>query len=618
MKIKNIFKQFALPFAAISTAAMAISCSSNNPSTAKFDTVNDGKIVLQTAQQEFFPMFKALKKVVDFYNEQQKNIDGFIPVVLNSRNNLNVTTEAELITKITNSIRAKDVNNIPNLVMANKSLTQPLFANGMLLDLTNSKITKEIFTDTMYHYENDLPGINLDNSKIYNIPYSLINSDNMVFNLDAMAHIFREIKKNGATIDTNSNIYKKVAEVNQNLLENPDSSDFKPANDNYDWGSSNGIVDSTTFLDLTINDSTFDSFKNSTDFANRVRNSLTPLQGKKLPNIGGIDYAWILFSKVMLKLNNYSNNDYLWKIDNTGRTVFNFIGNSDIAKSNQEKIKQAFNTIIGEWSYEDANKEAAFRITQTGERGDATPWLIRDNLMAFSYGPNVEYSHSVFSSASLKDFNSDGRANIDAWLKRDEVYWKNQLFKIEETDTQGGFVPDGSSLLAIHANEIENKGTIKFLEWLFTGNLIDENNQSIKVTNYLMKNSGYVIGTKEAISDETVDFFKKELSTIENGNSFLKTKSINESETSFDDRLGFTNPIDEETWYSINSVQRTIEDLSKNNSMSNISHLVSINSNTALSSITNTMVNYLTNAQKNKQLNAETFLDTLIRIAREL
>ncbi|PAK21649.1 hypothetical protein CJJ23_00750 [Mycoplasmopsis agassizii] len=599
--VKHNFKKY-FSFLALATvpavAATAIACGGAQ------EKVEREKVIFATAQQSTFPMYKALKLVTDIYNEEMKDTEGFLPVEFQGTDITGTNSESTLINNISGFLKTSNLARIPNLVMANKVLTAQVYGYERLLDLSKSKVNKDIFTDVMYNYNNNLPGINADNNKIYTIPYSLIGDDSLAFNLDAMAHIFREIKKNGAQIDENSNIYKAVKAENANLLLAADPSDFKAEPDEtgkevYSWGASNNQA-IFTGDDAIINDDTFASFEKITKFALLVSKSLEPESGKKLPWIGMLAYNWILFSKTLLSLYpDSTDSNFLWELKTDGSVNYKFLGDNAEAKKHQENLKTAFNLIISEHSYAQAtNKERPFEIGRSGETSNpnyAAPWQLRRNLAAFTYGPNVEYIHSVDSKKSRDDFKPTA-AQLATWLKKDEVLWKEQMFKIKAADTVGGFIPDGSALVGIKWDgDKVDKATVAFLEWLFTGTLKKDHGifkANTKVVDVISQTSGYLIGTKSSVTNET----EKE---------FTSSKDNNEN---------FGNDTDKETnFYSVSSALLTLKDLQNNLNNPN-NKLITLDNNAKIQQVINAIETSLNNAQNNK-ITAEQFLENIINVA---
>ncbi|CAC13493.1 LIPOPROTEIN [Mycoplasmopsis pulmonis] len=526
-------KKILLEISSISTLALSsvfVSCIRSNDFS--------DKVIIQTAQGASWPLMPTFQKVVELYNKSQKDTNDFLEVELQDASITKTFDEDELARNVTAQLKVANNNNIPNLILNNHKSAHLINEYQRLLDFTGTKISKDLYFEGLYNLHNKVIG--QSSEKLFSIPFNVASLDSLVFNIDIMAHIFEQIKAGGGKItlsETNPLKMKIDKAKTEGNSEIPEGKIWR-----YLIAKSNNA-----YSNFNVQDWHFQSYQGLQEFASKVydglklQENLNPQIQEKLlkdknANIFKIDYQELPFQKLLFdKINSDKDtNNFLWnlkeKTDAQGQkksTLEYTINNSqelqNILKQTYEEFtkdnKQT--NIIG--SGINAKKLNSIHYAANGSV-DWTSWDIRNYNSAFGFSSHVGITRSYDSPHSRRTYVSGNEQEkkkiIDDFPKWEDVYWSNQVTKVQKDSKHPIFYEGGSSLVAIKTTSKRDKATIKFLEWIYEANIPGTNQ---KVWSFLQNGSSYVFPTKQAVTDKAkadleslISSKEKELESLKN------------------------------------------------------------------------------------------------------
>ncbi|OYD26901.1 putative lipoprotein [Mycoplasma testudineum] len=544
MKLKKIKIAAIILGSASLVSVAAIACNQGiGEQTATYPTTNaakDNKIVFQTAQSGVFPLQIALSALVPIYNEQQKDKENFVQVELQGQDITKTGSETELATNTVKNI-ASNSNATANLILANQTAAYLVNQYGKLLDLTNSTINANLFSQKIVNEHNKLPGQSLDASKLFNIPFDVTDIDALVFNLDIMWKLFTLIKENGGTVDETMKLYKDAMNASTSGSSIPVTSLFSVLK----------AKNSTAFANYTVNAQTFESIAGAMEFAKKVHEN-TMIESDSVDanatdiHIFGIDYQ---FNTLLKDLTNRLSGKFLWSLNTTNATDasgnnvdrsiinYDFLTNQDL----QSEFKSLWNTYMNSntvTSVGETKKQYYGVKYETNSSGVApgtwASWDIRTYNTAFAYAAAVGVNQSVDSALSRNFFggrtDESKAAAASKWVKYSDVSWNPQVNKSASNINATSYHEGGSSLIPISIDEggKEDKGTLAFLDWLYNGTVkltIDSKIVEISTPEAIFELSGYVVPTKKMVNSEMRNKIAQTLSTLETEVGILEAKS---------------------------------------------------------------------------------------------
>ncbi|QJG67061.1 P68 family surface lipoprotein [Mycoplasma phocoenae] len=506
MNIKNK-KLLVLSCAAIGIIAplSSVSCSADEKQENK-DEQNQvqNKVIFSTAQGEDWPLMRGIKPLVDEYNKTQNTQEGFVEVELQTAEDHFNYEEIELLTSVKTSINEKS-KIIPNIILGQHSGAYIISQYDRLLDMNENGINKTLFHSKINKLHSQLIGNEDKNSKLYSLPFDISDTDGLTFNLDLMNKIFEIVKAGGGNVDEKMPLYEKALKASTTGTSIPAKSIF-----NYIEAKSK-----TAFKDLNVNAKTFESLKSVRDFVKAFHNGIKFNKSSvdssvKNGSLLAIDYQEEVFQKELASISN----EKLWTIDSKGVDYTNILENKEV----QDSFKNLWNDWnsallthdinVGEAASRSVNNSLAKKTLSavSYKQNGASDWAsydIRTYDTAIAYAASVGRNYSMQSPWSKGYFKPDADTYA-SWASLTDVEHQSQLIKSSENGKKV-YWEGGSSLIAIrNDNENLNTGTIKFLNWLYTG-------QINKVPNwiYFAQNTGYIIPYKEVLTNENLKLLKQ-------------------------------------------------------------------------------------------------------------
>ncbi|WP_434336685.1 P68 family surface lipoprotein [Mesomycoplasma conjunctivae] len=520
-KTKN-YKKLLLSLVSIFTpAAILASCGTYNDGSPKNQTYQyltsnatqkDETVYLTTSQGKFWPLISALDTfgagtngLIPYYNKTFKDDADFVPVKLLLNTESKAISQAQTAENI-GSILQNNGDTLPSVALADASTSFVVNRYNRLLDISKSEINPALFGDKISRAYNDL---NLNNNTFYNIPFNLNDVDATSFNLDNLRIVFEILKQGGAKIDENMDIYKQAQaskDVGNSTKENNLFSVIKAKSNN-------------SFADLTVNKETFTTIENALDFSIKFVQGIAIDESKKAKldesteniSIFDIDYSQNVLIKNILSKTGKT----FWSPSGDGTQLdYNIATDQELESS----FKEAYNKFTANLP------EIKVDITKNGKTSKKViqafqfknfksdfkgfgEWGSHDILRyktAFGFVPAVGIKQSIDSFTSRILGFEDGQ-NFATYK---DVYTIGQPVKARPNSPFNAYWPGGSSLIAIKTgNEKVDKGTIKFLNWLFKGsNKITGKDMSN--LDYLIETSAYFVPTKETTTQAKLEQIK--------------------------------------------------------------------------------------------------------------
>ncbi|CAC13489.1 LIPOPROTEIN [Mycoplasmopsis pulmonis] len=574
MKNKNkIFTSLA-GVSILTTTAFVVSCQKEIKTMETFED----KVIFQAAQGQSWPLMPALRELIKIYNQEFKNDTNFLPVELQDQRITKTYNEDSLARTTLEKLHLKKDDEIPNILLNSARGAFLINQYNRLLDLENSKITKDLFDDVFWKLHGRIPGSDIE--KLYSIPFDIATIDALVFNIDIMAHIFDQIKAGGGKINlSETNVLKtKIDKAKtEGNVQIPEGKMWK-----YLVAKS-----SEAFKGYEVVDDSFNTYEGLQEFAAKVYENLT-LQENLSPEIKEqieqgadakvfrIDYQSVAFEKFVFdRLNAYEGkNPYLWDFEvnkETGKTgknlIYNFKNNENIknilldsyeafVKDNHEKH------ILGS-----GTKSRKFKSIFYSTKGE-NDWSSRDILKyntAFAYATHLGYKDAYNSFTTrdieLQNFDGNSQSKQEKWeqiqkgfTKEEDIYYTRQTTRMKKGSDRAVFYYGGSSLVPIKTTPKRDKATIKFIEWLLTGDLPNSYG-SIKVKDHLRNTSRYVVPTADRLTKEEKQKIEKMIEQKTQEFNSLKAK-----ENKSDDEIKKMEKAQQEKNFLI-SVKLSLEDI---------------------------------------------------------
>ncbi|QZX49308.1 P68 family surface lipoprotein [Mycoplasma sp. E35C] len=515
-----------------------------DPDNKVGDTSGFGnKIVIQTAQNRFYPLMHALSSLVESYNNEffKKDPTNNFEVVLQQSEETKAASETQLTSNVLTKIQAKS-NDIPNILLADLNSAYQLQRVESLLDISGSQIINaNYFDSTIFNEFNKIAGSDESvTTKVYAIPFNLTTVDSLVFNKPLMNLLFKFVKDGGGEVKEDSNIYKELK------IESFNPESYESIK-NKKWFNLE-VKENNVFKGVTVDDSTFENLESMFDFAKKITEGLKVKSEKTVSGqqrdlkIFMLDYGPSTYKKYLWSKLGNTKESWLWnyKVED-GKNELDY---TNLEKEqNQNIIKQSFKFFKDSYAKQDLSDDQWLKSIYFSQGGtnDWASWDIRTYDTAFAIAPHVGWNQSVISPFSINTFGKKANealteedvTNVQKkFASQKDVLWKNQLTRYEKDQKERNtFLIGGSSLVGVKTSAERDKQTIKFLEWLFNDDTIihDEssiyNNQSI--SKVLNSKSAYDITSKKALSKEALDKLNKEIEGQETKvNKFFEENSL--------------------------------------------------------------------------------------------
>ncbi|WP_215741105.1 P68 family surface lipoprotein [Mesomycoplasma hyorhinis] len=547
MKAKN--KTFLKYLFSISTLflgiSLFISCTTQEN---KADDQQDNKIVFATSQDKIWPLMRGMTSLVEYYNNNFKNTSNFLEVELKTSEQTKTNNEDKMANILDSDLNANHSNY--NLILGNKSTAFIANSHNKLLDLKDANINSDLFPQKLVQNYNKILGSS-NTETLKSLPFNLNDTEAIFFNLDIMAVLFDLFQQGGGSIDENTNIYKQVLQANNKGNQLPSHSFFRALK----------VKNNNVFQNLVVNDDTFSLIDNAFEFSQKIFDGIEIDKTKIFEDttdatIFSIDYTEnVLYKDIISKTGKALWEEKLLK-DKNQKDIVKVIKNLQ----DDEQVKQELLNTYQAWTnafkqvqlVKNDNKWDSRVIESSNQNANSQnnneqinsktfysvdlniSGAIREFNAAFVYMPGVGMNYSVNSPWS-KYFASQTN-NPASWATRNDVFVLPQATKANKNAPFEAYKDGGSSLIAIKSdNEAKNKAVVKFLDFLYNGQITNPlTNSKLSTNQYLIEKTGYFLPTKEVIKQQTIDSltttrtnYLKEFTKLENE---LKNPSLSQKD----------------------------------------------------------------------------------------
>ncbi|CAC13491.1 LIPOPROTEIN [Mycoplasmopsis pulmonis] len=581
MKNKKRFLVSAAFAAFLALTPIVVSCKQGESSKKlnfQADSFED-KVVFQSAQGTIWPLMTGLSELIKIYNQEYKNDADFLPVELQDQSITKTFSEDTLARDTLSKIHGGNNNDIPNILLNNPSGAFLISQYERLLDFEGTKIKGELFGEVLRKTHSKIPGSNVE--KLYALPFDVTTVDAVLYNLDIMAHIFEQIRAGGGKVnlsETNPLKMKIDKAKTEGNSEIPEGKIWR-----YLMAKSN-----QAFSGYEVKDETFESYEAIQEFASKVYDGLelqknlsdeikAKIASDADAKVFRMDYQDLTFGKFLYdRLNAYEGkNPYLWDFENpdpskgiTGRNLkYNFKNDprvkeiflnayNDFVKDNKQKIVSGSGT--------SAKRLKSIYYSTKGHNDWSGSDVTRYNS-AFAYTTKLGYTNyynsSTLKQSVLRGFSGNAQEQEKRWkdlekgFTRIEDFWlTRQTTKLQKNSQNRLFNYGGSSLVAIKTTQKRDKATIKFLEWIFTGDLPEKHGGG-KVKDLLRNRSRYIVPTADKISEQERDKVQK---LIDEQDKLFKDLKAKENKSA--EEIAQMDKAEEQRNYFI-SARLTIDDI---------------------------------------------------------
>ncbi|WP_434329251.1 glycerol ABC transporter substrate-binding protein [Mycoplasma capricolum subsp. capricolum] len=515
-------------------SAMALTMTT--PFVAIACSFKSDRVLFSLAQGSGWPLARSLKPLVEYYNNNFKNDKDFVPVKFSFADNKNkdpdvethsIYTEFNLIKKVKEDMETGNIKALPNIILGAQSGAYIINQDQRLLDVSDQGINKDLFSSKIADLHSVLAGQS-DTNKLYNIPFDNADTDSVHYNLKLMKKMFDLIEKGGGEVSKDLDIYKKAEASEKDTKGNkiPDKSIWNALKVKTE---KNGSNNNGSLKEIKITKETFESIKSLRDLAAKFVDGVE-IDSSKIKDdtlsgeVFSIDYQEEEFYKEL-----HSRIDENKSIFELEKKQNNKIPKVKYNLVNDNSIKEEFKNLWNEWtssikridnSKNNSLDKKVFQSMKFMSNADKEwgSWNIFRFQSAFSLAASVgahqnkitqlTRNHPYFKDDILKDpnFETNNTKEVDVFMDSQITPSIQKVKNGMSTTTSnpknlGIFHEGGSSIIPINVNnEKLNKGTKKFLKWIYTGT--NKNNESNWLT--LAKTSGYIMPLKTVVNEQTI------------------------------------------------------------------------------------------------------------------
>ncbi|VEU59228.1 P68 family surface lipoprotein [Mesomycoplasma neurolyticum] len=476
-------------------------------------TKNKTTIKFATAQYKNWPLTKAMTKIVEMYNKENKGTKDFIEIEYLLNDKTKTLRESELALKqVVNIYKDFNFPDLANIILNNPMGAFLINSKNRNMDLSDVGVGFENFPEEIAKLHSVVPGERVDSKRMYSIPFNISDTNALMFNLDLMFLIFNLIENNGGKVDKNSNIYKKSLIASQTGSEIPENSFFLTLK----------AKNKSAFKNISVNDETFQSYNSILNFVDIFFNGIEIDETKikdETPEtnaIFGINYPIDTFFQ---DYNNLSQNKKMWNLkpnpndENTTYLNYDILEDKILQSNFEETTKKYINNIKYLESKKNKknifNKKYQIKNTRVG-------YELRDYRMAFGFGFVVTKEELVNTLEKKNELIKKQNLTEEQVKKilptEEDLYFLPQVTKSNILDKKGSWWEGGSSIVAISVdnNGPLDKATKKFLKWLFNAK-VNYRNKQYNVTDLIPILSGYFFPSKNNVSEKYSEFLKQEI-----------------------------------------------------------------------------------------------------------
>ncbi|MCK8461794.1 glycerol ABC transporter substrate-binding protein, partial [Mycoplasma capricolum subsp. capricolum] len=498
-------------------SAMALTMTT--PFVAIACSFKSDRVLFSLAQGSGWPLARSLKPLVQYYNNTFKNDKDFVPVKFSFADNKNndpdvethsIYTEFNLIKKVKEDMETGNIKALPNIILGAQSGAYIINQDQRLLDVSDQGINKDLFSSKIADLHSVLAG-QTDTNKLYNIPFDNADTDSVHYNLKLMKKMFDLIEEGGGTVKKELDIYKRAQASESDNKGNkiPEKSIWNALKVKQPKNRTNGATSSNgnggSLKDINIDEQTFQSIKLlrelAAKFVEGVEIDSSKINEDTLSGeVFSIDYQEDEFYKEL-----HSRIDENKSIFELEKKQNNKIPKVKYNLVNDNSIKEEFKNLWNEWtssikridnSKNNSLDKKVFQSMKFMSNADKEwgSWNIFRFQSAFSLAASVgahqnkitqlTRNHPYFKDDILKDpnFETNNAKEVDVFMDSQitpliQKVKNGMSTTINNPKNPGIFHEGGSSIIPINVNnEKLNKGTKKFLKWIYTGT--NKNNES--------------------------------------------------------------------------------------------------------------------------------------------
>ncbi|CAT05302.1 HYPOTHETICAL PROTEIN MCJ_006070 [Mesomycoplasma conjunctivae] len=532
------------------------------------------KVILATSQNPNWPLFVALNKegkneegLIVYYNKTFQNDVDFLPVEIDFLEQKNVNNQLEISLYLQTLFTNKEKT--PQIVLSDYSSALVVKEFGKNLNFDKTNLSSTIFETNVQKKLNP----HEQNFSMLNLPFNANDIDSLRFNLNTFEKIIEIIKQGGGHVDSNFDVNLMI-QIRKNkgnkLPKNSLLRVLKPKNSN-------------VFQDLIVSNQTFENIFESLEFANKFVQGITFDRAKISDlddfsddfNLFVIDYSDQIFLKAFISSNfvtteKLTNDKIFQQLSNNQKLIDKFTSQIKLfTKNNQIELQ------IGE--KKKIVNAVKFKDWRKSEWGG---YDILHQKAAFGYVTGVGIRCSVDSLVTRNKFANNGHdfAKIQTFATYSNIFTKPQVVKASQNSLSSVYWLGGSSLIAIKSDDAQiDKATIKFLEWIYTGNILT-GGKKIPTWEYIVLKSGYFLPLASLTNKHTLKLLEKKYQNIYT--KVYKNEQKYGPSTNFETRDSAVIPWDDYlTLFNLNSAILSLQSLLNTINNSKTTYLFNDSSN---------------------------------------
>ncbi|SYV96421.1 Uncharacterised protein, partial [Mycoplasma putrefaciens] len=271
--------------------------------------------------------------LTEYYNNNFKDQQDFVKVELEFQDKTGTYDEFKLIKNVKDKIITNDYTRLPNIVVGSQTGAYILKQTDNLLNLTNTKIKKDLFSPKIANLHSILAGQGKNTNTLFNIPFDNSDLDALTFNYQLLNKMFELIKENGGDVDENAEIVKAAKSAADMANKGQESYTKIPNTTIWNMIKAKNMK---SFKDIgKVDDSTFTSIQSIRDLSEKFTNGIE-LENSKVNeytlsgNVFSIDYFNDTFYK---ELDSRIKEDkIIFKLNDKNEVDYNLVKDKDIIK----------------------------------------------------------------------------------------------------------------------------------------------------------------------------------------------------------------------------------------------------------------------------------------------
>ena len=473
--MKKSLSKLAISMGTVATVALPIaiatSCTPLLGAIGRYDSEDDGVVVIQTTWSAGGKPIAALEKQVSNYNKTMNSTPGYLPVKIEHVEGGYGTVPSQILTKI----QSQDTKTLPNLYIDYASAVGMIAPYKMVFDAKTPTLRRGLFEESFVNINDKIAGV--PSGGLYSVPLAR-STEALVYDKPLLKYLLTEVnnKFSGAVKKNAANpIIKGIMDF---ALTSDDKNEIRSG-----WGTIKPNSKISEHYEIT--DDIFHDFTSLRKFLMEIQPLFTNGAGGNLLGIDSPSNFTYLLSSLLSK--NVDKDFLMSKNNKTDFIDFSFL---------EDGSKQAsiFRKVYKDYIYDPLTVGGLW----VGGGGAFGSTRLSKHLMAISIGSSAGLSHSVDRDSKFLNKNEVGFVSPPEHIYSAKNKPQGDTYAWDKVTAS---ISQGPSFNTVHINDHEDASTKKFLEWFFTHK--DDDHPTVQITDTFSSSSEYIVPMKGAFDDNS-------------------------------------------------------------------------------------------------------------------